>query len=86
MLLCTTGDGNQQPDAQQQPQEGGDGSAAQAEPVQDKVTLLTFRKLMQMLAEQRSRMEALPNSRDVSIIRVNCRKLKVWDRVCCSIV
>jgi hypothetical protein len=36
---------------------------------------------MQMLAEQRSRMEALPNSRDVSIIRVNCHKLKVGDVV-----
>ncbi|GFH32761.1 uncharacterized protein HaLaN_32035, partial [Haematococcus lacustris] len=29
-----------------------------------------------MLAEQRSRMEALPDTVDVGIIRVNCRKLK----------
>ena len=45
-------------------------------PQEEKVTLQTFRQLMDLLAQQRSRMEALANERDVSIIRVNCIQLK----------
>ncbi|KAJ9531588.1 hypothetical protein QJQ45_014947, partial [Haematococcus lacustris] len=53
-----------------------EGADAEEEAEAPRVTLATFRSLMQMLAEQRSRMEALPDTVDVGIIRVNCRKLK----------
>lgn len=56
--------------------EGEEGGDAEEQPPAQRVTLETFRKLMDMLAEQRNRMEALADYRDVSIVRVNCHKLK----------
>ncbi|GFR44385.1 hypothetical protein Agub_g5605 [Astrephomene gubernaculifera] len=55
------GDAAQQKDQQQQPQQ---------QPQQQRVTLATFRQLMDLLAEQKAQMEALLPYRDVSIVRV----------------
>lgn len=70
--------GNQQ--QQQQQQVDGarsqqvDGGAEVSEgppaPAQQRVTLTTFRQLMDLLAEQKAQMEALLAHRDVSIVQV----------------
>ncbi|MEW5314024.1 MAG: hypothetical protein WDW38_005552 [Sanguina aurantia] len=59
-----------------EPAEPSDAAEAAAPPPTPKVTLTTFRNLLDLLADQRTRMQALPAFSDVSIIRVNCSKLK----------
>lgn len=56
--------------------DGGADAGAQQAAASTRVTLDTFTKLMDMLADQKRRMEALPPYADVSIIRVDCGKLK----------
>ncbi|KAG2448089.1 hypothetical protein HYH02_007114 [Chlamydomonas schloesseri] len=59
---------------QQQQQQGGEDAEAAAAAAQQaaaqRVTLSTFRQLMDLLAEQKAAMEALQPHRDVSIVRV----------------
>lgn len=62
---------------QGQAEGGEDAEAAEDQPPkQQRITLGTFREVLNRLADQKTKMEALGEHADVGIIRVNCINLK----------